>query len=285
MKCCKHLIVVAVVWLLSWGAGLVWAQDRIEVIALRYRSVEQMLPVLQPLIHANEAISGQGFNLIVRAGPETLKQIREMLQQVDRPIRQMLVQVRFGDLSDEQRNAAQAEVRIEVGQEVQARGRARLEDTHELRQQNQTQQIRVLEGGQAWIQSGSAIPYRTVQVITQPGRVSIISGQQWISVGTGFNVRPQLHGEKIWLEINPQQMRIESTRESARDGRSDWGSNRQSIVQQQASATIETRLGEWVELAATQNGAQHEQSGILARTRQTQQQEQSIWLKVDLIEH
>ena len=283
-KCFRHCILAAVCWLLS--GHTLWAQDQIEVIALRYRPVDQVLPILQPLIRADEAISGQGFNLIVRARPATLAQIRELLLQVDRPIRQMMVQVRFGDLSEAERNAAQADVRIEVGRDVQARGRARFEDTRDLRQNNQTQQIRVLEGGQAWIQSGSAVPYRTVQVITSPGRINIVSGQQFFSVGSGFNVRPQLRGDKVWLEINPQQARIESLRDGRPDGRSDvYAQGRQVITQQQAATTIETRLGEWIELASNQNSAQREQSGILSRTRQTQQQEQSIWLKVDLIEH
>lgn len=278
-------------WKFLWQIGLLgWlfcvssvsAQDHIEVIALRYRPVEQVVPILQPILRSDEAISGQGFNLIVRARPATLAQIRDLLQQIDRPQRQLLIQVRFGDLSEAQRNAAEATGQIEVGREVQVRGRARFEDTQALRQQNQTQQIRVLEGGQAWIQSGSAIPYRTIQVVTLPGRVNLVAGQQFFNVGSGFNVRPQLRGDKVWLEINPQQASIESVQ----DGRIQGRINGRSVInQQQAATAIEIRLGEWVELAGNQNNLQREQSGILSNNRHTQQQEQSIWLKVELIEH
>jgi len=121
------------------------AQTTIEVIALRYRPAAQVIPILQPLIASDEAITGQGYNLIVRVHPDTLAQIRTLLTRY----------------------------------------------------------------------------------------------------------------------INGQPV----------------------IAQQQAATVIEVPLGEWVELAGTNQSSAQQQSGILSTARRDGQTENSIWLKVELLEH
>ncbi len=259
---------------LLFGSLMAEAQTTIEVIALRYRPAAQVIPILQPLIASDEAITGQGYNLIVRVHPDTLAQIRTLLTRIDTPVRQLMVQVRFGLTGDEQRQETAANIRIEGGTRTRVSGDGTVVDTRTARQQNQTQQIRVMEGGQAWINSGSAVPYRTVQVVTLPGRVAVVSGQQYVNVGSGFSVSPQLRGQRVWLEINPQRAQVQT-----------YVNGQPVIAQQQAATVIEVPLGEWVELAGTNQSSAQQQSGILSTARRDGQMENSIWLKVELIEH
>ncbi|TAK91960.1 MAG: hypothetical protein EPO06_01710 [Burkholderiaceae bacterium] len=256
------------------GALAVQAQTAIEVIGLQHRPASEVIPLLQPMIAADEAITGQGYNLIVRVRPDTLAQIHRLLAQIDTPVRQLMVQVRFGQNAEAQNQDASANVRIETGRGTRVSGDAHIVDSRSARQSSQTQQIRVMEGGQAWINSGSAIPYRTVQVVNLPGRVAVVSGQQYFDIGSGFAVRPQLRGQRVWLEINPQQAQVQRT------------INGQPVIaQQQASTVIEAPLGEWVELAGTGQSSEQQQSGILSTRRRDGQEQNSIWLKVELLEH
>ena len=86
----RHLLLGAACALVLGGAR---AQS-IEVIELRHRSAEDLLPLLRPFVETGGAISGQGSQLMVRASPANLGQLRELLATLDRPPRQLLITVR-----------------------------------------------------------------------------------------------------------------------------------------------------------------------------------------------
>jgi hypothetical protein len=47
-------------------------QNMLEIIPLRYRTVDQVLPALRPLLEPGGTLTGQGNQLIVRASPDNL---------------------------------------------------------------------------------------------------------------------------------------------------------------------------------------------------------------------
>src|SRR6478735_9601175 len=75
-------------------------QGAIEVIPLRHRTAEQVIPVLQPLLAPGGALSGQYNQLIVRTSPENLAQIRQVLESIDKPSRRLMISVRFDGSRD-----------------------------------------------------------------------------------------------------------------------------------------------------------------------------------------
>ena len=48
------------------------AQNALEIIDLRHRTAEQVIPTLQPLLEPGATLSGQGAQLFVRASPANL---------------------------------------------------------------------------------------------------------------------------------------------------------------------------------------------------------------------
>ena len=55
----------------------------IEVIELRFRTADQVLPVLQPLVEPGGALSGQGSQLFLRTSRANAAQIRQVLATLD----------------------------------------------------------------------------------------------------------------------------------------------------------------------------------------------------------
>lgn len=66
----------------------------IEIIGLRHRFADDLLPLLQPLVEPGGALTGQGSQLFLRASPANARQIKEVLATLDRPPRQLLITVR-----------------------------------------------------------------------------------------------------------------------------------------------------------------------------------------------
>ena len=118
--------------LLLLASPAVLAQETLEVISLRHRTVDQVLPVLRPLLAPGGALTGQSNQLIVRTSPENLAQIRAVLDAIDQPARRLMVSVRF-DASQQSARSA--------------------------RDEQAEQRLQVLEGGQAYISTGEARIY------------------------------------------------------------------------------------------------------------------------------
>src|SRR2546422_9484166 len=82
--------------LAGWAAQSL-AQQALEIIPLRHRTVDQVLPALQPLVEPGGALTGQSGQLIVRTSPANLAEIKRALEAIDRPPRRLQISVRFDD--------------------------------------------------------------------------------------------------------------------------------------------------------------------------------------------
>ena len=91
------LVRFAVLIGLAASAG---AQNALEIIALRHRTAEQVLPSLQPLLEPGGTLSGQGTQLFVRTSRANLTELRRALEAIDRPARRLQISVRYDQEND-----------------------------------------------------------------------------------------------------------------------------------------------------------------------------------------
>jgi len=92
-----------------------FGQGTLEVIPLRYRTADHVIPVLRPLLEPGGALSGQFNQLIVRASPANLAQIRQALEAIDQPQRRLTISVRFDSAEDRVRGGGRLGEWIELG--------------------------------------------------------------------------------------------------------------------------------------------------------------------------
>src|SRR5258706_4913441 len=152
-------------WLLALVAPVLFAQATLEVISLRHRTADQVIPVVRPLLEPGGALSGQYNQLIVRTSPGNLAQIRAVLDAIDQPARRLTISVRFDN--------------------TQQLARSGFQDSRSSRDERVDQRMQVLEGGQAYISTGESRTY----------------GQ----AGTGSAAMRRVSGSNVTLEIATQQ--------------------------------------------------------------------------------
>ena len=63
------------------------AENALEIITLRHRTAEQVLPGLRPLLEAGATLSGQGNQLFVRTSAANLTDLKLALDVLDAPQR------------------------------------------------------------------------------------------------------------------------------------------------------------------------------------------------------
>ena len=240
--------------LCACGAALALAQQALEIIPLRYRTVDQVLPALQPLLEPGGALSGSRGQLFLRASPANAAEIKQALAAIDRPARRLEISVRFEDAQDAERRA------LGAGGTISSRG-ARVDATAEHSRRGAAervdQRLQVLEGGRAYIMAGRSRP------LSAP-RETVIQ-----DFGTGFEVVPRVSGSDVTLEILQQ--------------REVPGSLPGSVHGQQISSVVRARLGEWVEIGGGAADRRTEERGIGAARSERAVEARRVWVKVEEI--
>lgn len=246
-------------------APAAFAQGTLEVIQLRHRTAEQVIPILRPLLEPGGALSGQFNQLIVRASPANLAQIRQVLDSIDQPQRRLMILVRFDNAEARSTQGVQGEARIS------SRGSnagVRIQDSRFAQDEQVDQRIQVLEGGRAVISTGQSRPIRQRQVIQTPGGPVVQDTVTMQGAATGFEVVPRVSGGNVFLDIAPQ-------REQFAPGPSG------AIQSERVASTVSGRLGEWIELGGASGASTRSDSGILSARERTASESRRVWVKVE----
>jgi type II secretory pathway component GspD/PulD (secretin) len=220
-----------------------YAQGTLEVISLRHRTAEQVIPVLRPLLEPGGALSGQYNRLIVRTSPANLAQIRGVLDAIDQPARRLVISVRFDNAQQSARSGVEADARMSSRG---ASANVRIEDSRSSRAEQVDQRIQVLEGGQATISTGES--------------------RNYAQTGTGIAVVPRVSGNNVTLDIGAQQEAF--TRGGAIQG-------------ERAASTVSGQLGEWIDLGGASSASSRSDSGILSSRERSATANRGIWVKVE----
>ncbi len=260
-----------------------------EVIPLQHRSSDEIIPVLQPLLDKQGAISGMQGQLIVRTTPANLQEIKRLLAEIDTAPRRLIITVKQDvDRATEQRlraisgssGAAGARVTIagsegnsgqtaETGRQQGGGQKARVLSSRSLESDRNTQHVQVLEGSRAFIRSGQSLPQPARGLIYSPqGDVRVIENTQMRDAVTGFSVLPRVHGDQVTLEVSPQRDKPSMQMPGA-------------IDIQQMTTTVSGRLGEWIELGGVGQGQAEQAGATAARSIKTAGQQRKVMIKVE----
>lgn len=82
---------IAVGLLLLLLASPVWAA--LEIITLQHRNVEEILPIVRPLLDKDGVASGMNNQLILRTSPRNIAEIRKLLNSIDTAPRRLRITV------------------------------------------------------------------------------------------------------------------------------------------------------------------------------------------------
>lgn len=279
MRFLKYILLLFIL-----NAPEVIAQEKLEVIPLRNRMVEEVIPVIRSLLGRNETVTGMRQQLIVRASPRKLSQIKSLLEKLDGQLKNLRITVKQGLKS--QLNMRQAEVSVEVpigdsGRVVINQGtkggaileskpgkesvRGKLSERESIRDEMNTQVVTTLEGNPATIYIGQQVPFTTTENFMTGNTVSQIESTQFRDVRTGFKVLPQLREDQVILKISPQQSRITSG----------------NIETTGLNTVIRGQVGEWIELGGLSQNRDENGSAIASRNTSRQVERRSVFIKVE----
>lgn len=275
------------------AATVVTAQGMVEVIQLRYRQADQVIPVLQPLLGRESSISSFQNQLVIRASPGELAQIRKVLASIDTAPRRLMITVR--QVADGERARREAELSGSIGgsdgrvtlpgsgsreggqvvlREGDDRLRARVVETNQAGQERIAQTVQVLEGYSAFIRVGESRPVPSRQVVRTVvnGQIvdRVIESTDYRDVNTGFNVLPRLQGDRVTLDIDPRRESFDADRRGA-------------VNVQRVVTTVSGRIGEWIDLGGISEERSDNRTEILGTRSLRVNEQRGVQVKVDVL--
>ena len=265
--------------------------DSITTIELQNRPAEEVIPVVEPMLEAGDAISGQGFNIFLRSSPQTAARVRSMIDALDIPAKMLQVSVFQGSERDLGALDVSGSIQIETGDvsvDIGSGGNdddsgggsvtystadgsasARGISTQNSLRDNPIHQIRVADGSEAYIETGERIPY--FYGAAWIGRRGVAGGIEYRDAITGFYVLPRVRGDNVMLEVSPFK-----NSQSAEGGG--------NIDTQSASTTITGPVGQWLLIGGVTEQLERTES-VTGRTTATRSTNNAgIWIKADLIQ-
>lgn len=263
---------------------------RIELIELQGRTAEELIPLLQPLVKPDGALSGTGYRLIVRATPAQHREIRRLLEELDHAPQRLLISVHMGELALDERQGAAVGIERRLGDvgvsagdpaaerqpgltvtKRHAQGSATLQTYGErhLSDRGEGQQVQALEGEPAYIGSGSDFPY--------PSRVGVWHGprggggaveMQYRETRTGFFAVARLRGDRVTVRISPR-----------RESLLPQGGG--TVQSQQIVTTVSGPVGHWIRLGASGSASELRDHSTGRSVTSRTLRSQPMWLKVE----
>ena len=252
-----------------------WADYPLEIIDLRSRPADQVIPIVRPFIDRDGSIAAMNNQLIIRTSPHNLREIRRLLEQIDRPARRLMILVRqgSGDLGLSRQstldiNAAPgSDTKVIIGQPGEANSlRYRTKGGSTTSELDVTQRVQTLEGQATFIETGEQLPIYNYGVYGSGPYRQLGGSTEFKNATTGFYALPRLNGDQVTLAISPRMVRR--------------GNNSGNFAVQQVETQVSGRLGEWLPLAGTSGGRYGTDQGIGYSASTQDRQQRTIYLKV-----
>lgn len=262
----RYLIAVSLLILASLPHA---AQNGVAVIPVMSRPAESLIDAVRPLLGQTGSVSAYHDKLIVQGNADQIAAVRNLLGELDRPARRLIIEVRqAGTLSQSSRRigygvrtdnvylgqvppGANAQLNV---QNIRTRGRG-----------DSMQRVQALDGRPALIRAGQSVPiYQAQQYV---GRWGVGQGYQvqYRDATSGFFALPRVHGNQVTIEIYQQHQ------QAADNGRFDL---------QQASTVLRGELGRWMTLGSIGGAGADNRNGVGLHVQTRRAQDRQLELRV-----
>lgn len=232
----------------------------IETIELRARTLDEVLPVVRPLIGPESTLTGMGNHLVIKAPPEEVSQVRALLKTLDVPPRRLMIHVTRGAVSSGSFSGYRAGADIEAGD-----GRVTINSPGYSGEGSHARLDLVGREQDTARHSG----YRVAGVEGRPALVGSSNVSYAGMTGGGVYVVPRITGDNVSMEVWQHESR----------------SGPHGMVATQGSGSfVHGRLGEWISLGAIDTGRQSNSGGLATSSSSSGSSLQQISVLVECLD-
>ena len=270
IRCCMIFIISLC---LAWHAS---AATEFKIITLQHRFAEEILPVIRPLVGNDGTATAMQNNLIIRTSPANMAEIEQIVSTLDTARQNLKITINRNKSLSASGSSAEISSRKRIGNVAIETGSNRriirdgvalnIENQQSKKNLSNTQFIQVIDGEKAFISVGQSIPYTQEWINLAQRYVSAQRTTEFVTIDTGFAVRPKTIGNQVELEVTPRFSQMNQ------NGMIDF---------ETLTTTIRANRGEWVDLAAIMQQKDDVSHAILSWQTNYQSSNSQLLIKVE----
>jgi hypothetical protein len=203
-----------------------------------------------------------------------LAEIAETIQQLDQPVRRLMIEFREVALDRDSRSEFGLSGRAKLGDRAEVGlGRDRREGLrlggHQARTESRddiTQRVQTIEGRPAYLLTGKSFPIHQSSTYSDGHQTFQQHHTDYRDATIGFYVRPRVQGDQVVLDITRHAQRL------GRDGR--------AFSLQDAGSRVRGELGEWIDFGGVRQQAELTGQGIVYRAQTTGKNDRQYQIRV-----
>jgi hypothetical protein len=259
------------------------------------QKAQVMMRQLKPLFSDSAKFSAKGYQLIVKASATTIKEIKHVLKQIDRPLQNLIIRIANYQTLNQLLQSNELSVQVESDsnnaniQTIKKPNGAHVKITTTQRQSDrQNDKIysaRVIEGSWVYIYTGEQFPYYSYDggyiggnYINRPNKkrndrpgknynYPIIPNTEYKEIESGFDAKAVLkNDQQVIIEIRAQNSQRDKTYQK-------------SINTSSTNTTVSGNLNEWIEIG--NRGQSYQNNGGVNYNLNRDKQE-VYYIKVDV---
>lgn len=251
--------------------GTVASAQQTAEIYETYLPAKNLVPVLEQLLEPDDKITSYRNKLFIKASPATQEEILSVLEELDRPLRNVQISLRYANNADidAQETSANSKIVVYKGSSRSSEVDVEVVSKNRFSTQNEEidHQIRVLEGEQGVLEVGQDVPMNQF-VFLSPFQSETTT--EYRSVSNQLFVVPQISKDRIRIEVYTSNQRLR------RDS-----SNKIQKVEAQSVLLVEP--GEWTPLAGSAQSASQSSSSINNSTRRSGSSGKTLQIRADIL--
>ena len=279
----------------------------LEVLAVHNRPAADLIPLLTPLLDADERLVANGDSLLVKTTPAKLDNLKTLVQQLDKPIKDLLITVLHNSPKSAEQLNTETSARLNKP-EISMQGMN--VDTRDTRALQNQQSIRVADGQSALISTGSIRQMQNVSLYPALNNNAANSNASTTNASTSSAATPVVNSNasgtptpasssatnpSMYGSVNSQMLKVETgfiVTASLNDQQvsldiSPWSEQFQQSYNQKTQhlhSQIHAKLGQWVELAGQGTASNNSVSGIETYQISSNKNVTRVLLKVEKVE-
>lgn len=268
-------------------AQAIGSQSSVRVFQTQ-QPAQTLIQTIAPLYAGQAKFTANNNSLIVKGSEATLNEIKNLLKELDKPLRNLIIEVSSSLDGSNNYQQDSIEGKIKFGDDAVIRSRAPdtsnpnvtvrygkngsvIKTTHTRRSNSRNNpdhfRVRALEGSWAFIQTGQQVPYYTSGGRYFPYQNSV----ELVDVTSGFEVYPILSGDQVTLKVRPKNRSMNREYPDRINTRS-------------VDTIVSGRLGQWIYLGGANSQSNKQSSGALYSTKRHSDLDMNYKVKVNIID-
>ncbi len=252
----------------------------IYTLKLGYRSADELVNKLEPLLPEGGYITSHNNNLVIRTTSANYAELKLLVDELDSAPKSLMISVK----QDSGLSTSNSEIRIN-GELVGRNGNTTSNQRHGSttttttlnrstgsRGNNMVHQVQALEGRKAWIDTGSQVPIRQyhTDIYGRP-----ITEKNYQRVGQGFFAVAYVSDDRVNITLHSENDSIEESS----------GYRRQPTINSQKINThLNGRIGQWLAVGVVKKRDYQTGKEIIAYQTGSRDSNSTVYIRVDVID-